>query len=856
MRELQRHATARIPSLALSMSLLLGPTAAFAQGTWMRIGDPPNPPVFNYHGAVYDSLGDRVLVYKPFAIVNGQPAAADEIWEYRLSEPTAGWHQLEVSGTGPGGRHAASLVFDEPGRRLLLYGGWVAFGDAPMTNDVYVLSLAGAPTWSVIHTTDNFLRVRLSAFVGLDQANRRLVLYGGRARFDDHYGPVYDLWTLPLDARAVWTEVPITGAVPPERSEAQLAWDPLRGRVLVHGGFNVRYEALGDTWALTVGATAHWDALATSGLQIPRGEGGALVDVAHDRLLLAPGFANLWPNPPTDRSVYELPLGPGGEWAEAAAADSFHTSAYVYQVVEDRRRQRLVTVGNLFTQAYAMSNGSGWARLWPPDPVAAPEATTGQVLVADPEHQAIWSVGGDEQCGFGDLWKLDATHDAQWSWYPQSHALPSTGHVAALDAAQRRVMVTSLMSAPREVIALGTDGAPTETVWAPRDTFPPMRVEYSAVVDPVRRRMIVFGGQIYMAHFYGYSYDDLWQVSLDDPSAWTPLLPAGPRPRERGGHFAFYDDAHDRMVVLGGWRQTGGPIRHDTPDNWALALAGNPVWTLLDSAAWTPPVRGSLTYDAVTQQIFLFHPAAAGFPFATQVYTRGTEDDDAWMPIATTGDAPEAYGAVAFAPWCDRLVVASTLRSGPQADETWALQLQPGLFARATLERVEATARHVALVWKLGRAPSTPLTISRREDETPWQIVARPLPDDRGRVEFEDVGAPAGVQLAYRLSAGTRTLSETTVRVPLPNSLSFSAARPSPARGMFTVAFALPEASPVSLELFDVHGARVLSRELGMQRPGEHVWAWPETAALRAGLYVARLSTRSGQRESKAVLLP
>jgi hypothetical protein len=859
MPRIRSRATGHAPALLLAAGLLLVPAAVFAQAHWIRISDPPDPPSFAEGTAVYDSIGDRVIVYRPFSPGdNSNPFVSDEIWEFRLGEPDQGWHQLAVSGTGPGGRSGSSVVFDPQGQRMLLYGGWVPLGVGTMSNDIFVLSLAGPPAWSVIHAdavVAGSMPVRLGAIMCLDETSRRLVVYGGSARFPDLYRPVFDVWTLPLDSPPSWTQIPITGGVvPPVRYDAQFAWDPARSRLLMHGGSKPPGGAWDDTWALTVGnASAHWDPLATTGLQVARVRGGALVDAPRDRMLLAPGSTTI--PAASDRTVYELPLAPGGEWAPVEGTQLFHSGMDIFRVVGDSRRQRMLTVGYTFADAFAMADASGWQRQWPPDPVHQPGLLTGQQLVSDAEHRAIWSVGGSERGGFDGLWKLDVTAGAPWTWYPQEEELPYEGHGAALDPDGQRIMVTSLKYRS-EVIALGTDGTPTETVWTPRDTFPQQRTDYPTVIDPVRRRLLLFGGNYFPGYSFGYSLGDLWSLSLDDPSAWTPLAPAGAAPPARQGHFAFYDDVRDRMVMLGGVDQNGGPIRHSVLDAWSLALTGAPAWTTLDAAAWVPPVPGVITYDPVTRRMFLFHPSSPGSPPATQVYARGIADDDRWTLVPTSGEAPVFQGPVAFASWADRLVVASTTATGPMPDETWALPLEHVQVTNATLESARKTSARVALTWRLDGVAAAPLTVSRRSGDAPWEVVAHPLADGDGRVVFEDIGVAAGADIRYRLKEGARTLFEESLHVPAVSPLALAATRPSPARGTLNVVFALPVTSPVKLELFDVHGARVLERDLGLQQEGEHTWGWQETATLRPGIYLVRLISRGQTRETKAVLLP
>jgi hypothetical protein len=643
--------TATVLALALACA---GGASADAQATWARIGDPPNPSVFTEYAAAYDSSGDRVLVYNPAVRGDDQTVQAADVWEFSPASPASGWHRLVTSGSAPIGRTFASLVVDEPNHRLLLYGGGTpSLAGTPVSNDLYALSLTGTPTWSLIPTTSDTMRTRYSAFMCLDAPTRRLVVYGGMAANGLGFRVAGDVWTLPLDGVPVWTATPVTGTVPASRTNAQIAWDAAGSRLLVHGGGNpTTFATFADTWALSIGATAHWDALATTGEQVPREFGGAVVDAQGDRLVLAPGATGTDPPPASELAPYMLPLGPGGEWSQLPASRAFDRTNFACPTVHDTRRNRLVTVGSALLQSLALADGSGWQRLWPPDPPTAPEATTGSVLVSDPAHSAIWSVGGSEVGGFGDLWKLDPAGPATWTWYPQPSPVPAAGLAAALDAAGHRIVVASFGYLPAKLFTLGTDGVPIETEWTTtRDTFPYARVDHSLVVDPVRGRLLIFGGQFFGPHYNGQSFADVWAVPLGDLTAWTKLAPSGPTPPARGAHFAFYDDVRDRMVVFGGWGQTGGPIRNVLHDAWALSLSGTPTWSPLDGAAWDPPATGSLTYDPVTHRLFLFHGDDWSLPPAGAVYMRGVEDDGAWMPVSADGDAPAFTAPIAYAPW-------------------------------------------------------------------------------------------------------------------------------------------------------------------------------------------------------------
>jgi len=73
------------------------------------------------------------------------------------------------------------------------------------------------------------------------------------------------------------------------------------------------------------------------------------------------------------------------------------------------------------------------------------------------------------------------------------------------------------------------------------------RAGASAVYDPLRDRIVIFGGKDATTHF-----SDVWSLSLAGTPTWSPLVPIGSTPQSREGHVAVYDPARDRMLVFGG----------------------------------------------------------------------------------------------------------------------------------------------------------------------------------------------------------------------------------------------------------------------------------------------------------------
>lgn len=81
--------------------------------------------------------------------------------------------------------------------------------------------------------------------------------------------------------------------------------------------------------------------------------------------------------------------------------------------------------------------------------------------------------------------------------------------------------------------------------------------------------MVIYGG--YDVALYG---EDAWALSLADSGSWSELAPAGSLPPGRQGHGAIYDPLRDRMVVFGGF---GAPGFLD--DTWSLSLGDPTAWT-------------------------------------------------------------------------------------------------------------------------------------------------------------------------------------------------------------------------------------------------------------------------------------
>lgn len=94
----------------------------------------------------------------------------------------------------------------------------------------------------------------------------------------------------------------------------------------------------------------------------------------------------------------------------------------------------------------------------------------------------------------------------------------------------------------------------------------------------------------------------------------------------------------------------------------------------------------------------------------------------------------------------------------------------------------------------------------------------------------------------------------TSVGEPVAASFALLGAQPNPTAGDVRLGFSLPDARPARLELLDIAGRRVASREVGPLGAGRHVVSLAPGRPLASGLYWARL-TRAGLTVTAKVLV-
>jgi hypothetical protein len=222
-------------------------------------------------------------------------------------------------------------------------------------------------------------------------------------------------------------------------------------------------------------------------------------------------------------------------------------------------------------------------------------------------------------------------------------------------------------------------GSYTDETWAlnlgsfawtkiePPGTLPSVRYAHSAIYDPVRDRMVVYGG--------GWGdwsdfHEEIWALPLAGGS-WIPITPIGPEPIGRDGHTAIYDPVGDRMVICGG-HDGFGTFRRDV---WALDLDTH-VWTEIVPTAVLPHdvVWMTAVYDSPRQRMLVF----GGTDFvnggsSNELWSLALSGPPAWTLLDPSGVKPmgrQLHGAI-YDPVRDRMVVYGGLNGVMGFTDVW-----------------------------------------------------------------------------------------------------------------------------------------------------------------------------------------
>ncbi len=367
----------------------------------------------------------------------------------------------------------------------------------------------------------------------------------------------------------------------------------------------------------------------------------------------AAGAATAASTPPAPGIAAPLP----GKWVPVAPPTGRRNHTTIYDPVRDR----LVVFGGhddiRRAEVWTLSLGSAprWAFVAIPGP--APSARYQHAAVYDPVRDRMIVFGGDDGHLVNDVWALSLAGPMIWTELIPAGAPPPAryGHSMIYDPAADRLVVFGGKTATQPLAdtwSLNLAGTPA---WSPIAAAgaPPARYRHSAIHDPVRGRMLVFGGN------GDLDRNDTWELPLSGDPVWTEI-PAAAGPSTREGHSAIYDPVRDGMIVFGG----------SGVDCWFLRLHDAPEWSRLPNG--TGRARHTATYDPVRDRMIVIGGAPSAYPHRVDALLLSVP---AWQELDTGNPAGRHGAGMVYDPVGARMILFGGGDFVRHYNDTWSLDL-------------------------------------------------------------------------------------------------------------------------------------------------------------------------------------
>jgi hypothetical protein len=825
--------------------------------------------------AVYDPVRDQLIVLGG----SGSPRNQMELSTIALSEETRG-PRLTLPGVSPPNLHGAAAIYDPAHDRVLVFGGRNDYGTF---GELWELSLGADMHWTVLTapTTPGMPGGRAYAASVFDTRHQRWVILGGLIG----NSALSDIWTFDV-ASQTWSRQPFDG---PQVFGAAAAYDAKNDRILLFGGSNGT-AVNQDTWEVRLDAGTAIHLTYTDDYPLKRTFPSAFYDTTRDEMMLFSGtsegciafgcnsFYDAWAfSTPTPFTVTCTPWT-FPDWVPPQ-------NAYGAGVF-DPLHHRLVLIGGVYDDrlvrgGFAMDLGDPlpeW-RIYSPG-----LQRSGASGVYDPTQQRMLIFGGDlGAVRTNDLLQL-GLEDA-----PPLEGVATTGspplqrflHAACMDPEGRRMFVfggDTYRTTNRDMLGdlweLELSGGASWKLLIGSPPFPEQRSAHAALYDAPRDRLIVFGGTA--------QDDSVWALTLGGKLRWSKLATRGVSPGWRAGPSLLYDSKRDQAIMLGGSRGRAEPLK----DAWRLSLADPPAWSPIlprdelpeggenQSAVYDPRDDAVIDFGGdVTTKFGRFD-----YPHYRPGAFRLSLENPTWQQLRIQGgpSGNRTNQAAVFDAARDRVVSFGGLddHTGTMCD-TWSIGLDDSTFVYAAMDScaglspffsptlvLDPSADRLLLYGGDGRVWMRPLSSPTHWAQVP---VSGDVPATRSehaavfdsrRHRMLVYGGATGSRPALDLWQFTIEESPPRPRIHNPVGIQLAGVAPSPARGAVVLDFTLPDAEPTRLQVFDLAGRRVVSRDVGALGAGRHQLQLAETERFAPGVYLVRLSRGSEVKTARFVLVP
>ena len=353
-------------------------------------------------------------------------------------------------------------------------------------------------------------------------------------------------------AAQTWIQQSPTGTPPTARTDSGRAYDSIRDRLILFGGWNLTSPRPTDVWVLSnatgAGGTPNWEHLYPTGGPPHDREGHtAVYDSTSNRLIVYGGCYAHCGYAMRDVWVLTNANGLGGtpEWIQlpdAPVGRAFHSG--VYDPISNRL---IIFGGNLAfyntdqndVWVLVDANGIGspyWTQLWPNGVPPAPRESNA-AFYDQASNRMIISGGGQ----FNGWYCCSTMFDDVWA-------------------------LTN---------ANGAGGTPQWIQLTPTGTRPCARFFHSAHYDPSTRRMTIFGGVFDQRPADSLWFNDVWTLTeatgVNGTPHWIQITTTGVAMLPRGNYSGGYSATTNRMVVAMGRDDLSNPPIFN--DVWVLTNA-------------------------------------------------------------------------------------------------------------------------------------------------------------------------------------------------------------------------------------------------------------------------------------------
>jgi hypothetical protein len=188
-------------------------------GAWSLIAAGATPPTpRDDHAAAYDVRRNRLLVFGGY-----EPVPLGETWALSLSGSPL-WTPVSLPPALPSPRCGHSLTYDPLRDRLVLFGG---YGSSSALNDTWALPFR-TMLWEPLATSGTPPSPRYDHGAIYDPVRDRMLVLSGVLGGNE-------VWALSLGGAPVWSRLETIGSVP-YRVDFSTVYDPIRDRVLRYSG--------------------------------------------------------------------------------------------------------------------------------------------------------------------------------------------------------------------------------------------------------------------------------------------------------------------------------------------------------------------------------------------------------------------------------------------------------------------------------------------------------------------------------------------------------------------------------------------------------------------------------------------